>query len=77
MKSFRVFAVSDKYDLCVVTGYAPDYNVFLRDKQGKTFEIGATFYKGREVEELLDSKPTGDVIEHYRELAAKIVAARK
>lgn len=77
MKSFRIYSINDQYDLCVVTGYTPDYNVFIRDKQGNHFEIGNEFYKASEVNQLLDTKPIGDVLEHYRELAAKIISERK
>jgi hypothetical protein len=77
MKSFRIYSINDQYDLCVVTGYTPDYNVFIRDKQNNNYEIGNHYYKASEVNQILDTKPVGDVLEHYRELAAKIISERK
>ena len=78
MKSFRIYAVSDEYELCLVSGYTEGYHMFLRNPNDidTHYAISPLDLTSSEVNAVLAAKVVGDPLEFYRALVQAILANR-
>ena len=78
MKSFRIYAVSDEYELCLVSGYTEGYHMFLRNPEDTNthYPISPLDLTSSEVNAVLAAEVIGDPLEFYRALIQAILANR-